>query len=197
MPPPLLGAATVAYAPSMDAQPNDHDLPLTRREIATIIAFWTAFALLQFANRLFDAMARPGPTYFQSGWLVVPVIDSICWALLTAPLFWLAARYSTDRVSRRQQLIVFGVVGLVVILLVGVLGTETRSIFGAPPSGSGRGGYRGNRQPPFWFGILNALVIYFAVIAAGIARAYSVRYRARREQTNRLERQLARHDSTR
>ena len=52
-------------------------------------------------------------------------------------------------------------------------------------------GGRGNRQPPFWFGVLNALVIYLGVIAAGIARAYSVRYRARREQTNRLERQLA------
>src|SRR6478672_3386365 len=120
----------------MDAPTNDYDLPLTRREIATIIAFWAAFALLQFANRLFDAVARPGPVTFQSGWLVVPIIDSICWALLTAPLFWLAARYSTDRVSRRQQLIVFGVVGLVVIVLVGVLGTETRSIFGAPPPGS-------------------------------------------------------------
>ena len=173
----------------MDASTNDYDLPLTRREIATIIAFWAAFALLQFANRLFDAMARPGPTTFQSGWLIVPVIDSICWALLTAPLFWLAARYSTDRISRRHQLLVFTAVGIVVVLLVGVLGTETRSIFGSSPSGN-RGG-RGNRQPPFWFGILNALVIYFGVIAAGIARAYSVRYRARREQTVQLERQLA------
>jgi anti-sigma regulatory factor (Ser/Thr protein kinase) len=174
----------------MDAQTNDTDLPLTRREIATIVAFWMAFALLQFANRLFDAMARPGPTNFQSGWLVVPVIDSICWALLTSPLFWLAARYSTDRVSRRQQLIVFGVVGLVVVALVGVLGTETRAMFGSPPPGAVNRG-RGNRPPPFWFGILNALVIYFGVLAAGIARAYSVRYRARREHTNRLERQLA------
>ncbi|MEO5815852.1 MAG: sensor histidine kinase [Gemmatimonadaceae bacterium] len=177
----------------MEVHTNDHaadNLPLNRREIATIVAFWAAFALLQFANRLFDAMGRPGPTNFQSGWLVVPVIDSICWALLTAPLFWLAANYSTDRVSRRQQLLVFGVVGLVVVVLVGVLGAETRSIFSAPSSNSGRGG-RGNRQPPFWFGILNAVVIYFGVIAAGIARAYSVRYRARREQTVRLERQLA------
>jgi len=174
----------------MEAQATDTKLPLTRREIATIFAFWTAFALLQFANRLFDAMARPGPTYFQSGWLIVPVIDSLCWALLTAPLFWLAANYSTDRVSRRQQVIVLGLVGIVVVVLVGVLGTETRSAFGSPPPGMGRGN-RGNRQPPFWFGILNAVVIYFAVIAAGIARAYSVRYRARREQTNRLERQLA------
>jgi len=176
----------------MEAHANDphaDNLPLNRREIATIIAFWMAFALLQFANRLFDAMARPGPTTFQSGWLVVPVIDSICWALLTTPLFWLASRYSTDRVSRRQQLLVFGGVGLVVVVLVGVLGTETRAMFGSSPSGANR--FRGNRPPPFWFGVLNALVIYFGVIAAGIARAYSVRYRARREQTVKLERQLA------
>ncbi len=175
----------------MEARATDQDLPLAPREIATIIAFWTAFAMLQFANRLFDAMARPGPTNFQSGWLTIPLIDSICWALLTAPLFWLASRYSTDRVSRRQQLIVFGAVGLVVVLLVGILGTETRSILGSAPSGGGGRGGRGNRTPPFWFGVLNALVIYFGVIAAGIARAYSVRYRARREQTVKLERQLA------
>ncbi|MEO8335665.1 MAG: histidine kinase [bacterium] len=175
----------------MEVHTNDYELPLTRREIATIIAFWTAFALLQFANRLFDAIARPGPTNFQSGWLVVPVIDSICWALLTGPLFWLASRYSTDRVSRRQQLLVFGAVGLVVIVLVGVLGTETRSTFASFPANVSGRPSRGNRQPPFWFGMLNALVIYFGVIAAGIARAYSVRYRARREQTTMLERQLA------
>jgi anti-sigma regulatory factor (Ser/Thr protein kinase) len=177
----------------MESHTNDQHidaLPLTRREIATIVAFWTAFALLQFANRLFDAMSRPGPTTVQSGWLIVPVIDSICWALLTAPLFWLTSRYATERVSRRQQLLVFGAVGLVVVVLVGVLGTETRTIFGAPPTFPGRPN-RPNHPPPFWFGVLNALVIYLGVIAAGIARTYSLRYRARREQTNLLERQLA------
>jgi two-component system, LytTR family, sensor kinase len=177
----------------MEAQTNydpTDALPLTQREIATIVAFWAMYALLVFANRLFEAMSRSATT-FQTGWLIIPVIDSICWALLTGPLFWLAARYGTERVSRGRKLAVFGAVGIVVVVLVGVLGTASRARFGAPPPNLLNRPGRSFGPPPFWFGMLNALVIYLGVIAAGIARAYSLRYRARREQTNLLERQLA------
>ncbi|MEP6729550.1 MAG: histidine kinase [bacterium] len=175
----------------MDARTNEgsvDDLPFTQREIAIIVAFWTMYATLSVANRLFDALTRSGPA-FQVGWFVVPVVDSICWALLTVPLFRLAAQYGTERVSRGRQLVVFGLVGIVVVVLVGVLGTATRTQFYALSSSNPRRPNRGG--PPFWFGMLNALVIYLGVVAAGLARAYSLRYRARRDQTNLLERQLA------
>jgi two-component system, LytTR family, sensor kinase len=177
----------------MEAHTNDaptDNLPLTRRELAIIVAFWMMYAILVFANRLFDAMARSASA-FQSGWLVVPLLDSVCWAVLTVPLFWLAARYGTESVSRGRKLLVFGTVGIVVVVVVGLFGTAIRAQFGAPPPNVGNRPHRSFGPPPFWFGMLNALVIYLGVIAAGIARAYSLRYRARREQTNLLERQLA------
>ena len=164
------------------------DLSLTRRDIAFIAAFWAMYAFLLFANRVFDSMSRGSGVLFQDNWLVVPVVDSLCWALLTAPIFWMASRYGTERVSRGRQLALFGLVGLVVVVLVGILGTVVRSTVGGPPPGATR---RHGGTPPFWFGIFNALVIYLGVVAAGFARAYSLRYRARQEHTNILERQLA------
>lgn len=171
------------------ARASADDLSLTQREFALIAAFWTLFAILSSANRFFDAMSRTGgAATFQSAWVAVPAIDSLCWALLTGPLYWLAARYGTERLTRPQRLALFGALGIVVVVLVGVIGTAVRSHFGSPPP---RMPNRPPRAPPFWPGMLNALVIYLGVLAAGFARAYSLRYRARQEQTNMLERQLA------
>ena len=46
------------------------------------------------------------------------------------------------------------------------------------------------RGPPIWFGILNALVLYLGVLAAGLARTYSRRYQLRRVQAARREARL-------
>jgi signal transduction histidine kinase len=171
------------------ARSSADDLSLTTREIALVVAFWLLYACLASANRIFDAMSRSGwDATIQSGWIIVPLLDSLCWAVLTLPIFWLAARYDTGRVTRTREIALFAVVGVVVVVLVGILGTMFRTQFGRPPVGVGN---RGFRPPPFWFGMLNALVVYLGVVAAGFARAYSLRYRARHEQTNILERQLA------
>jgi two-component system, LytTR family, sensor kinase len=165
------------------------DLSLTQREIVLVVAFWMLYAMLASANRIFDVMSRSGwDATMQSGWVVVPILDSLCWVLLTLPIFWLAARYGTGRVTRAREFALFAVVGIVVVVLVGILGTVFRTQFGGPPPG---GRNRSFRPPPFWFGMLNAFVVYLGVVAAGFARAYSLRYRARHEQTNILERQLA------
>lgn len=46
--------------------------------------------------------------------------------------------------------------------------------------------------PPLWFGFVNALVIYTGVLAAGLARAYSLRYRERQQHAVQLQARLAR-----
>ncbi|MEP6991205.1 MAG: histidine kinase [bacterium] len=166
----------------------DDDLPLTQREIVFIAGFWMLYAILLFANRIFDVMSRGTFVSLQGNWLVIPLIDSLCWALLTAPIFWLAARYGTVRSTRARQVALFAIVGVIVIVFVGVIGTLARVQFGGTPPGGSR---RPNRTPPIWFGILNAFVIYLGVVAAGVARAYSLRFRAKQEHTNILERQLA------
>ncbi|MEO8620501.1 MAG: histidine kinase, partial [bacterium] len=171
------------------AHSSADDLSLTKREIVLVVAFWLLYACLASANRIFDVMSRSGwDATFQSGWVIVPLLDSLCWVLLTLPIFWLAARYGTGRFTRAREIALFAVVGIIVIVLVGILGTMFRTQFGKPPVGFGN---RSFRPPPFWFGMLNALVVYLGVVAAGFARAYSLRYRARHEQTNILERQLA------
>ncbi|MES2179673.1 MAG: histidine kinase [Gemmatimonadota bacterium] len=171
----------------------DDDASLTSREIAFICGFWLLYALLNFANRLFDMMSRGRDMVIQVDWITVPMIDAVCWALLTIPLFSLAARFSGDRLTPARRVALFGILGVAVVVLLGIIGTMSRSAFSTPQGGGPAGGPRGRRggPPPFWFGMINALVIYLGVLAAGFARAYSLQYRARREQATILERQLA------
>jgi two-component system, LytTR family, sensor kinase len=166
--------------------PPDH-FPLTRHELALIVAFWALYALLTVANRLFDPSRFGPPLTLTSGPVLVAFVDSLCWTLLTPPLFWLAGRAGTDRTPRAVQLALFVAVGVATAALLTLIGNATRTAtFGPPPDEP-----RPRHGPPLWFAFLNALVIYLGVLAAGLARAYSLRYRARREQAARLQAQLA------
>src|SRR5688500_7101874 len=98
--------------------------------------------------------------------------------------------------------------GAVAAAAVALLGPALRSVLGGvgpagPPAGlrggrgggprgcGGPGGPRGRRGGPPWFAFANAVLVYAGMYAAGLARAYSLRYRGRREQTARLHAQLA------
>jgi len=117
---------------------------------------------------------------------------------------WLDSGY-----GRPTQILVFSVLGIAIAVLLGTFGNELRHVLtpfrggGSPPpladtlgyaarrSGRGGGGPRGGGGgPPVWFGILNALVLYLGVLAAGLARTYSRRYHLRREQAARREARL-------
>lgn len=167
------------------------DLSITKREYVLIAAFWVMYAVLPFANRLFEAMSRTtgdGQT-FQIGWLVIPVVDSLCWALVTGPIFWLVAQYGTERVSLSKKILLFSGAGIVAVSLVGLAGTLVRMHYMHPPSDGGV--HHPPGPAPFWFVAFNALVIYLGLLAAGFARAYSLRYQARHAHNIVLERQLA------
>ncbi|MDB4913997.1 MAG: histidine kinase internal region [Gemmatimonadetes bacterium] len=175
---------------SASASRTPDDLSLTKREFALIGAFWVMYAILPFANRVFEAMTRSnGEATFQISWLIVPLADSLCWALLTGPIFWLVAQHGTERVSPGRKFVLFAGVGVVTIALVGLAGTLVRMHYMHEPPH--RGPFRPKGPSPFWFVVFNVLVIYLGVLAAGFARAYSLRYQARQAHNVVLERQLA------
>jgi two-component system LytT family sensor kinase len=164
--------------------------PLTRRDISFIVGFWLIYALLTIANHAFD----PGPPDSRpslnplSTWIAIALAEAALWALLTPLVVSLSVRVGADRQNRVAQFLFFTVLGVAIALGVSVIGHATRDALLQRPSDSIGGRSHG---PPLWFGIFNALVIYLGVLAAGVARAYSLRFRARREQATQLQAQLA------
>ena len=208
----------------MPTSQRDEQFPFRRAEYALIAAFWLAYAVLSIASRLLDR----GSAGLRglSGAAVVALIEAICWAALTIPIFILAARLDSYRKRSAQVLVVIGA-GLVIAYAAGAFGMQLRRTltpFGpggprvadssAPPprisespqaagipqtqragtdSGIGPRGPRPLRQPggpPIWFGVSGALVLYFGVFSAGLARVFSRRYQLRREEAARNEARL-------
>src|SRR5262245_16590492 len=155
------------------------DFPLTRRELVLVAAFWTCYALLMVAARVFDS--GPGPRLeWRSGPVVTTLAESFCWALLTPAIFRMAARLGGAGRRAAVSAAVFVVAGIGIATLLSLAGDAIRAASPPPPRPPRGGGP--HRGPPNWFGFLNALVVYAGVLAAGLARAYSLRFRARREQ---------------
>lgn len=168
--------------------PTEH-FPLTRRDIAFIVGFWLIYALLTIANHAFDP-GPPGrrPDGALTTWIIFAFAEAALWALLTPIIVSIAGRRRSERMSRVRIALLLLLFGVVIALGVSIFGYELRGVLiDRPPSASG--GTR--RGPPLWFGFLNALVIYLGVLAAGLARAYSLRLGARREQATQLQAQLA------
>ena len=178
-------AATPASTSPME------QFPLTRRDIAFIVGFWLIYALLTIANHAFDTGPRgPGPdTTPLSAWVTIALAEAVLWALLTPLIVSVAGRARPEGMSRATHFLLLAVLGVLIALAVSVIGHLLRDmLLQRPPraDGSTRG-----RGPPLWFGFINALVIYLGVLAAGLARAYSLRLGARREQATQLQAQLA------
>jgi signal transduction histidine kinase len=167
--------------------PREH-FPLTRRDYSFIVGFWLIYALLTIANHAFDP-GPPGrrPDAGLTTWIIIAVAEAALWAVLTPLIVSVAGRARSKRMSRATSFALVLLLGVGIALGVSVFGHELRDVLREGPSG-GDGSRRG---PPLWFGFLNALVIYLGVLAAGLARAYSLRLGARREQATQLQAQLA------
>ena len=164
---------------------GSEDFALSRRELALVAAFWACYAVLMVAARVFDGGPGPGLEW-RSGPVATTVAEALCWALLTPTIFRMAGRLGEGRQPAASAAIL-AAVGLGIATLLSVGGDAIRAALpppGAPPGPPHRG-------PPVWFGFLNALIVYAGVLAAGLARAYSLRFRARREQAAELQAQLA------
>jgi hypothetical protein len=155
--------------------------PIRRREVLLVFVFWTFIAVLTSANRLLDLRGQSFRAPPASAATMLAFVDAYLWALLTPAIFWLASRFSLERGIRWQRVIMYFAIGLVVAMLVASLVDLARDIALPPPPRRGRGAGRGGLfpfgGPRLW--LLNDLVIYMGVLAAGIARDFSLRYRAR------------------
>ncbi len=167
--------------------------PLRRTELLLIFAFWTVLAVLTAASRLIDPRG-PMLRFSPSTPVAIAFAESYLWALLTVLIFWLSSRVSLEpRGNRFGRVLLFIGVGVATAMLVDVamhLFREALFDLPSPP--------RGRRGPPItwrtglvrlWF--LDDLIVYFAILAAGIARDIFARYRARHDETVRLTAQAA------
>jgi len=165
---------------------------ITRREGALIVAFWMLLALITVANRMFGPGGILPLGMLLSPYNQLAVAESLLWIVLTPAIFWMAARFPLDRHDHRVlHLAIYAVGALVVLLIVSVAGDAMRDFF-LPP----RPAREGSVQPPWWnllgrWWLLNDLIRFMGVLAAGLARSYSLRYRARQQQAVLLQAQLA------
>jgi signal transduction histidine kinase len=159
-----------------------------------IFAFWTALAILTAASRLLDPR---GPAFQQPFPSSVPITlafaEYYLWAVLTVPIFWLASRVSLEpRGNRFGRVLLFLGIGLVTAMFVDIAMHFMRDVLFDLPMRPRRG------PPPNWrtglvrLWFLDDLTVYFAVLAAGIARDIFARYRARHDETVRLTAEAAR-----
>jgi two-component sensor histidine kinase len=164
---------------------------LSRRELVLIVAFWTFMAALTFANRLLDPRQLGFQVTNASAPIAQAFFSAYLWALLTPLVFWLSARFLADHRHRVVGTILLLAIGFAIAVALGMIGDEIRSALMPFPPRRGRGG--GGGPPGYawlrpWF--LNDFIIYLGVLAAGLARAYSLRYRNQREESLRIAAQL-------
>ncbi len=138
--------------------------------MALIAAFWAAYAVLSVVGRIFDS--GPGPRLdWRSGPVVVAMVESFCWALLTPFIFCRAARIGGERAKLGRRIVIFIGMGVATATVFSLGGDALRDLVHQLPPDPRRPPPRPG--PPLWFDFVNALVIYTGVLAAGLARAYS------------------------
>ena len=167
-------------------------VPLSRAEILAIVVFWTFIALLTIANFHLDRYSYQPYPGGRGPQVALAFVESYLWAALTPPIFWLSSRFALDARPWLRRMLLLLVVGLLVALTVDHVTTFLRlhamvthhQPHPVPDHGPRLGGIE------LWF--LNDLIVYLAVLAAGFAREYFIRYRGRVEETVRLQAQADR-----
>lgn len=173
----------------LSTEPSTQPFRLSRRELGLIVAFWTFMAVLNSANRLLDPRQLGFQLTNQSVPLLFAAVSSYMWALLTPLVFWLSARFLAHHRHRVLGMIVLVLAGFLIAIVLGVANESMRAaVFPFPARRGGRGGPPGYPWLRPWF--LNDFIIYLGVLAAGLARAYSLRYRSQREESLRVAAQL-------
>ncbi|HEU5210357.1 MAG TPA: histidine kinase [Longimicrobiales bacterium] len=166
---------------------------LTRGEYALIFAFWTLYAVLAATGALLDPRSRFLDAAPYAGQLVLPFAQAYLWALLTPLIFMLVVRVGMGTRPPAERVLLLLAAGLLIAMAVDVVLAVIRmELFPLPrPRRFGPMRIRplqGLRR--LWF--LDDFVIFAGVLAAGFARGYSIRLRARQEESARLQAEAAR-----
>jgi signal transduction histidine kinase len=164
-------------------------VPLRPVEYLLIFGFWTLIALLSTANALFDPLVRGPSPIPPSVRVTMAFVDSYLWAALTPFIIALAGRFSVERRVWGRRLLLYLVVGLVLAVAMDMVMDFLRSQQLHAVRLSPGEVAPAARVRRLWF--MNEFLIYVAVLAAGFARDYFLRYRARREEAIALQAQAA------
>ncbi len=162
---------------------------LTAAELLTILAFWTLLALITALGRQLDPRVELAPQ-IASAVVTLAFIEYAIWAVITVPIVWLSSRFSVEGGHRWVRIFSFVALGVLIAIIVDQAIASVRSdLLPAPPNrpfgGRGGGGSGWGRLSRFEF--LDDLMVYFALLGAGVARDYFVRYRLRLEEATRLQ----------
>jgi signal transduction histidine kinase len=160
--------------------------PLRAQDVAAVVSFWALLALISAVGRELDPRIPGVPAQVMSAVVTATYVEYALWAVITLPVWWLATRYSIEGGRRWGRLAMFLALGVVIAIAMNALLLEVREQLLAPLG-------RMRRRPPSLagLGILDDLIVFFAVLASGVARDYILRYRARLEETVRLQGLLA------
>jgi two-component system LytT family sensor kinase len=167
--------------------------PLRTIDLIAIGLFWTFLALVSAAARELDPRIPGVPPRITSAVLTATYVEYALWALITLPVWWLTSRYNIEGGRRLGRVLLFLTLGVLIAITVDTVLQSLRQalIFDVD-------GFRGfRRRPPrlppplVGLGFLDDLMVFFAVLGAGIARDYFLRYHTHLEETARLQQQLA------
>jgi two-component system, LytTR family, sensor kinase len=163
--------------------------PLSRTELLLIVGFWTLIAVLTSANSLLEPRARGlWQPIVPFATMLVTFANAYLWALLTPPIFLLADRYALERTSWSTRAL-FIPLGLVIAICFDMATSYLRSLLFYAPTPLSPELEAIARLRRLWF--MNEFIVFVAVVAAGFARNYFVRYRVRREEAVNLKAQAA------
>ena len=176
---------------------NGHPEPMSRAELLGVFAFWTMLAVLTAANRLADQREPALNVVSRTVPIALAFQQMYTWALLTPFVFWLAGRFSIDRLTAVRRIALLLAIGVVVAFSVDRLNSSLVATFlvrprfagsAQPGGGPGSGGFFSILHGPM---ILNHFILYIGVLSAGFARDYFFRYRSRERETARLQGETA------
>jgi two-component system, LytTR family, sensor kinase len=160
--------------------------PLSRAELLGVFAFWTVLAALTAASRLSDPRALTFAAVPRAVPIALAFQQMYLWALLTPLVFWIAGRFSVEQSNTSVKIPVLIAIGIGIAFCVDLVNSTLVGIFGVHMPTQG-GAFAAFRHPM----ILNHFILFWGVLAAGFARDYFLRFRARELETARLQAETA------
>lgn len=169
-----------------DAARREH-YPLRLTDVFAVAVFWTLLGLIAAAGRELDPRIPGLPGEVTAAVLRATYVEYALWAALTLPILWLTTRYSIERGRRLGRVVLLALLGIAIAVIMDAVMLEVREWLVEPVTSPPR------RAAPslVGLGMVDDLMVYLAVVGAGIARDYFLRYRARQEETALLQAQLA------